>query len=552
MSFLRRFLASRSGRTFLAVWALVTLSLTVFNLRAFAQDSAPAEATPAVQAEVKPDPTGGTYGTAADAKDASGTTFVPSDEKEKAEFDAQSAKEPLATKLAGSVGHVQASTNLMWVLICGFLVMFMQAGFAMVEVGFCRAKHAAHVVMTNFMIYPIGMLGFWICGFAFMFGNAGAIGAFGGAELLNGSFKVGELSLIGTKGFFLNPSVYDISIYALFLFQMVFMDTTCTIPTGAMAERWRFAAFCVYGFFISMICYPIYGHWVWGGGWLAHLGDIGIAGQKFGNGVVDFAGSSVVHAVGGFVGLAGAIVIGPRLGKFKDGKAVAIPGHNIPMAVVGTFILCFGWFGFNAGSTLSGNDMRIAVIATNTMLASAGGALSAMLFWHAKTKKYDPGMMVNGMLAGLVGITAPCAFVDSIASVVIGLIAGLLVIWSILFWEKKGIDDPVGAISVHGVCGVYGLLCVGFFADGSYGAGLNGVEGPVKGLFAGGGAGQLIAQLIGALVCIAWAFGTALIFFKLQSKFMKLRPTAEEELAGLDIPEMGVLAYPEFVHKESV
>ena len=529
------------ARLCILIWAIVTLLAVANSTRAFAQDAA-----------IKPDPTGATLGVSSDAKDASGTSFVPTDEKEKAEFDKQVAAEPLANKLSGAVGHAQASLNMVWTLVAGFLVMFMQAGFAMVETGFCRAKGAAHVIMTNFMIYPIGMLGFWICGFAFMFGNYGAIGYFGGQAILDSSFKIGEYSLIGTKGFFLNPSVYDVSVYALFLFQMVFMDTTATIPTGAMAERWRFSAFVVYGFFISMICYPIYGHWVWGGGWLAHLGDIGLAGNKFGNGTIDFAGSSVVHAVGGFVALAGARALGPRIGKFnKDGSANAIPGHDVPMAAIGTFILAFGWFGFNAGSSLAGNDMRIAVVAVNTMLASASGALVGGYVWFLKTKKWDPGMMINGMLAGLVAITAPCAFVDSIAAVVIGVVAALLVLWSVPFWEKMGIDDPVGAISVHGVCGIFGLLAVGFFADGSYGAGFNGVATPVKGLLSGGGAGQLIAQLIGAVVCIAWAFGTGTIWFAIQGKFQKLRPSAEDEIAGLDMPEMGVMAYPEFEHVKS-
>lgn len=510
---------------------MLTLFTVMSNVRVFAQD-----------------PIGAKSGTIADAKDASGTAFKGADDD--AEYAKQAAAEPLAVKLADSVGHAQASLNMVWVLVTGFLVMFMQAGFAMVETGFCRAKHAAHVVMTNFLIYPIGMLGFWICGFALMFGSFGPIGYFGGQAVLNGTeVAIGQFGLFGTKGFFLGPDVYDTTVFALFLFQMVFMDTTCTIPTGAMAERWRFGAFIVYGFFISMFCYPIYGHMVWGGGGLAMLGkNFGL-----GHGTVDFAGSSVVHAVGGFVALAGALALGPRLGRFSpDKKAFTFAGHDVPMAAIGTFILAFGWFGFNAGSSLAGNDMRIAIVAVNTMLASAGGAMSAAFYYHAKTKKWDPGMMINGMLAGLVAITAPCAFVNAPCSVLIGALAGILVILSLAAVEKKGIDDPVGAFSVHGVCGIFGTICVGIFADGTYGAGWNLVDGNVTGiLFGGDGAKQLMAQLIGAVVCMVWSFGTAAIFFALQKKVMRIRSTEEEELAGLDMAEMGMLAYPAFAKSGS-
>ncbi|CAN5687467.1 ammonium transporter [soil metagenome] len=515
---------------------MIALAMGLWSATAFAQDSTPAPAptAPAATATVEPSPDGSALG----------------DKSDSGAVDEKGAVD--TAKLADTVGHNKVSINFVWTLVAGFLVMFMQAGFAMVEAGFCRAKHAAHVIMTNFMIYPIGMLGFWAVGFALMYGSVGGLATLGGHNILNGTeFKIGPLGLFGTKGFFLNPGVYDASIYAFFLFQMVFMDTTATIPTGAMAERWRFSAFVVYGFFVGMICYPIYGHWVWGGGFLSQLGNGSVFGLKLGHGAVDFAGSSVVHAVGGFLALAGSQVLGPRLGKFnKDGSANVIPGHHIPMAVIGTFILCFGWFGFNPGSTLAGTDLRIAVIATNTMLASAGGALAAALFMHSKTKKWDPGMMVNGMLAGLVAITAPCAFIDATSSVVVGIVAGLVVIWSIGFFEKKGIDDPVGAISVHGVCGVLGVLMVGIFADGSYGGGLNGVDGNVKGILHGD-TGQFFAQVICSVVVIAWAYGSGLAWFKLQSKFQKLRPTAEEELGGLDLPEMGMLAYPEFNLQDS-
>jgi Amt family ammonium transporter len=453
-------------------------------------------------------------------------------------------------RVGDAVGQNRVAINMVWTLICGFMVMFMQAGFALVETGFTRAKHAAHVLMTNFMIYPIGMLGFWICGFAFMFGSYGAVGNLGlGADALNSNPSLAPF--IGWKGFFLSgEGIYSPAVYTLFLFQMVFMDTTCTIPTGAMAERWKFSAFIVYGFFISMFIYPIYGHWVWGGGWLAQL-----AAKGLGHGAVDFAGSGVVHAVGGWVALAGAMVLGPRIGKYdpETKKPRAIPGHNLPLAIVGTFILAFGWFGFNPGSTLGASgagNLRIGVIATNTMLASAGGAMAAVLYWWKKYGKPDPSMSVNGMLAGLVAITAPCAFVNSWCSVVIGVLAGIVVCIAVPFIENRGIDDPVGAVSVHGVCGVLGLLCIGIFADGTYGGGLNGGptdHGVVGILFdPANGTKQLIAQTIDSVVVIAWSFLTGFAFFKIQDAVQGIRSKKEDEIAGLDLPEMGAVAYPEF------
>ncbi|HEX9546389.1 MAG TPA: ammonium transporter, partial [Acidimicrobiales bacterium] len=454
--------------------------------------SAPtAAAAPAPAPPSKPDPGGTATGTIAD---------VP----------AKEAGKPTLVEVADAVGHNRVAINLMWTLLTGFLVMFMQAGFALAETGFTRAKNVAHTMMMNFMIYGIAMTGYWIMGFALQMGGLGPIATMGGTGLLDSEFSISlfgkEFGLWGTKGFFLAGSTYDVAVFALFLFQMVFMDTAATIPTGAMAERWKFSSFVIYGFFLSMITYPLFANWVWGGGWLSQLGkNFGL-----GHGYVDFAGSSVVHMVGGVTALAGAMVLGPRIGKYnKDGTANPIPGHNIPMAALGCFILAFGWFGFNPGSTLAAADLRIAVVAVNTMLASAAGAIFAMFYMWAKYGKPDPSMMINGMLAGLVAITAPCAFVSSFWAFVVGALAGVLVCWSVFFIERTlKVDDPVGAISVHGTCGAWGVLSLGIFADGSYGDGFNGVPSTVKGILYGDPS-QLVAQIIGPLVNFCFIFGAS-------------------------------------------
>jgi len=485
-----------------------------------AQAQAPAQAPAA-------DPSGASTGTAKDIA-------------------VKDAANPQLSEVMETVGHNKIAINMMWTLIAGFLVMFMQAGFALVETGFTQSKNVAHTMTMNFMVYAVGMLGFWICGYALQMGGVGAVAVLGGTPGLNHEFTVTLLGktfgLFGLKGFFLSGDTYDVGVFALFLFQMVFMDTAATIPTGAMAERWKFSAFIVFGFFMSMFVYPIFANWVWGGGWLAGLG----ANFGLGHGHVDFAGSSVVHMVGGVAALAGAIVLGPRIGKFnKDGSPNPIPGHNIPMAIAGTFILAFGWFGFNAGSTLAGSDLRIAVIATNTMLASAAGAFAAMLYVWARYGKPDPSMLANGMLAGLVAITAPCAFVNSVSAVIIGGVAGVLVVVSVFVIEGVlKVDDPVGAISVHGVCGAFGVLALGLFADGTYGDGFNGVPGTVRGLFYGD-ASQLAAEAIGVVTCFAFVFVSFYAFFKLVDVLMGNRVSAEAEIEGLDIPEMGVLGYPD-------
>lgn len=489
----------------------------------------------------KPDPSGASIGSAADVVNA--TSGAPTAE----DMEKMAPAEPLATKLADVIGHNRIAINMVWTLICGFLVMFMQCGFALAETGFTRAKNAGHTMGMNMMVYAIGMLGFWICGFGLQMGGSGGAAALGGGTLLNEEFIINifgkDFGLFGTKGFFLGNDVYDGTVLTMFLFQMVFMDTTATIPTGAMAERWTFKHFCIYGFFISMFVYPIYANWVWGGGWLSALGsNFGL-----GHGLMDFAGSSVVHMTGGVAALAGAIVLGPRLGKFRaDGTANAIPGHHIPMAIAGCLILAFGWFGFNAGSTLAGGDLRIGVVAANTMLASAGGSMTALLYMWMRYGKPDISMAANGLLAGLVAITAPCAFVTPIMSVVIGGLAGVLLCMSVLFVENVlKIDDPVGAISVHGVCGAWGMLALGLFADGTYGDGANGVKGAVTGLFYGDSS-QFFAQVIGVSTNIIFVFVVMYVFFKVSNKFVKMRVAPELEQEGLDMAEVAVIGYPEF------
>ena len=473
------------------------------------------------------DPSGSATGTAADVV-------------------AGSPGSPSVSELAAELGHVKISLNMFFIIFGGALVFFMQAGFALVETGFCRSKNAAHVIMTNFVIFAIGTLVYWAVGFAFQYGGVGIFASLGGTQALNAAASVGGWSFIGHQGFFLSGMSYDVAIIAMFFFQLVFMDTAATIPTGSMAERWKFSAFVVYGVFMAAIVYPIYGNWIWGGGWLASLGsNLGI-----GHGAIDFAGSGVVHAVGGFSALAGAMILGPRIGKFgKDGKPRAILGHNIPLAIVGVIILVFGWVGFNGVSTLAATDLRFSVVIVNTFIACSAGSLGAMFLVWKLWGKPDPSMTANGMLAGLVAITAPCAFVSPVGAFIIGAIAGILVVGAIVFVERVlKVDDPVGAVSVHGVNGLWGLIALGLFADGSYGDGWSGVEGTVRGLFYGGGGGQLAAQAISAVVVVIWAFGMMYAFFRIQKRLQGIRSTRDEEMIGLDVTEMGVPAYPASPH----
>ena len=415
--------------------------------------------------------------------------------------------------VVNQVGQNKVGINFTWTLMCGFLVMFMQAGFAIVETGLCRAKNANHTMMMNFMVYAAGMLAYWLIGFSLQMGGVGAVANLGGTPPLSSEFTISlfgkTFGLFGQTGLFtMSGNTYDVGVMVVFLFQMVFMDTALTIVTGTVAERWKFSAFIVSSFIMGAITYPLFAIWAWGGVWLANLGgNFGL-----GKGYCDFAGSGVVHAVGGLSALAMGILVGPRIGKFtRSGKPHAIPGHDIVLVLTGCFILAFGWFGFNPGSTLgaSGNgNLRISSVAVNTMLAGMAGAFSSMLYMWWRYGKPDASMSGNGLLAGLVAITAPSGFVNPVGAVIIGLIAGVIVCLSVEYIERvMKVDDPVGAISVHGVNGLWGVISVGLFADGksNYGGSWNGVSGSVTGLFYGDPS-QLVAQLIGVSALIGVVF----------------------------------------------
>ena len=451
------------------------------------------------------------------------------------------------------IGQNRIAVNFVWTLVTGYLVMFMQAGFAAVETGLCRAKNANHTFMMNFMVYGWGLFAYWVMGFALQQGGCAPNGNLGGLSPLNSEFTFNFLGgkpwgLFGQRGFFLSGTAYDVGVMVMFLFQMVFMDTATTIVTGAAAERWKFAAFSVSTFFLAAITYPLYGNWAWGGGWTSQLG----ANYGLGHGYCDFAGSGVVHAVGGMTALAVSMIIGPRIGKYnRNGRPNPMPGHDMTMVLLGCFILAFGWFGFNPGSTLgaSGNgNLRIGSIAVNTMLAGCTGSIASLLYMWIRFGKPDASMAGNGLLAGLVAITAPSGFVNTVGAAIIGFAAGMIVCASVEFVERVlHVDDPVGAISVHGSCGLWGVISVGLFADGTsnYGGSWNGVNGGVTGLFYGD-PGQLVAQLIGCATLVGIVFTLSYLFNWLVDGVIGQRVGAHSELEGLDLPEMGALGYPEF------
>ncbi|MBU0614551.1 MAG: ammonium transporter [Nanoarchaeota archaeon] len=408
--------------------------------------------------------------------------------------------------MAQDMSDVIKGINTVWVLMASFLVFFMQAGFGMVEAGFIRAKSSVNILMKNMLDFSMASLGYYIFGFAIMFG-------------------AGNL-FFGKTGFFLfsiPAEMNGVPTLAFWFFQAVFAAAAATIVAGALAERLNFKAYLIYSFIISAFIYPLIGHWIWSNGWLANLGFL------------DFAGSTVVHAVGGSAAFIGALLLGPRIGKYnKDGTANAILGHNLPLAALGTLILWFGWFGFNPGSTLSAMDAgAIAKIAVNTNLAAATGAIVAMFITWRKFGKPDFGMTMNGSLAGLVAITAGCAFVQPMSAILIGLAAGFIVVYGVIFIDKIHVDDPVGAVAVHGMCGIFGTLAVGIFHE-------------TQGLLLGGGLNLLKVQAIGVFSVVAFVIASMFIVFKCIDKVIGLRVSREDELRGVDISEHGAEAYADF------
>ena len=422
----------------------------------------------------------------------------------------------------GTLIKVEASKYMgdtLWVLVAAFLVFFMQAGFAMVESGFTRAKNAVNILMKNLMDFSMGSIAYWAIGFAIMFGAGNAFMGTSGWFVPSESLTEGAAA---STSVFSSLEWSSVPTYAAWLFQLVFAATAATIVSGAMAERTQFKSYLIYSIFITGFIYPVVGHWIWGGGWLA---DVGVS---------DFAGSTVVHSTGGWLALTGAIVLGPRLGKYDgDGNPRPIAGHNLPLAALGVFILWLGWFGFNPGSQMGADAAEISSIAITTNLAAAAGAILAMITAWIILGKPDAGMALNGALGGLVAITAGCASVTPVSAAIIGALGGVVVVLSVLLFEKLRVDDPVGAISVHGTCGALGTILLGFFDSSS-------------GVFAGGGFALLWAQIIGVVAVLAWCLVTGFILFYGIKAVTGLRVTEEEEQAGLDYEEHGASAYPDF------
>ncbi len=440
----------------------------------------------------------------------------------------------LATRALGEEADLFSSPKVMmdtmWTLVTAMLVFFMNLGFAMVESGLCRAKNAVNILAKNFIVFGVSSIAFLVIGWGLMFGNGNGFVGTEGLFFLSGpdnSPATGD----AYSGAYQAISWATVPLLAKFFFQLVFAGTAATIVSGAVAERIKFLSFVVFSFVMVGLLYPVTGHWIWGGGWLANLG------------MWDFAGSTVVHSVGGWAALAGVLLLGPRLGKYgRDGRVHPIPGHNMTSATIGVFVLWLGWFGFNPGSTMALDAKAIAHIAVTTNTAAAAASLTALLTAIVLLGKPDLSMILNGCLAGLVAITAPCAWVSVGSSLVIGAISGVLVVVAVLAFDRWGIDDPVGALSVHLVCGVFGTLAVGLFADSSAAP----VTGPANGLFFGGGLGQLWAQFVGVVAVGAYTFGVSLLAWAAIKLVMGLRVSEQEELEGLDLGEHGITAYPDF------
>lgn len=432
--------------------------------------------------------------------------------------------------LLDQVGGAKVAMDTVWTLIAGMLVFFMNLGFATVEAGLCRAKNAVTILAKNFVVFAASSIAFLVLGWGLMFGDGNPFFGTQGLWFVGGADNSPAMG-DAYKGVYSAMNWTGVPLWTKFFFQLVFAGTAATIVSGSVAERIKFGAFYVFCFLMVGIIYPITGHWIWGGGWAAKLG------------MFDFAGSTVVHSVGGWAALAGIIVLGPRIGKYsKEGKVLPIPGHSMALATLGVFVLWFGWFGFNPGSTMAADPGAIGRIAVATNTAAAAAAISASITAWLLLGKPDLSMILNGALAGLVAITAPCAFVSIPSSLIIGLIAGFLVVVSVLFFDKIKIDDPVGATSVHLVNGIFGTLCVGLFAQDQFMPNTTG-----NGLFFGGGMKLFWAQLVGVVGVGIFVFVLALIFWKIIKATIGIRVSVEEEMEGLDIGEHGNIAYPDFV-----
>jgi Amt family ammonium transporter len=436
---------------------------------------------------------------------------------------------------APEIDATKVGLDTIWVLVTAFLVFFMNLGFAMVETGLCRAKNTVNILAKNYIVFAVSSVAFLLVGFGLMFGDGNAFIGMSGLWFVGGADN-SPMTGDAYEGVYGALNWTGTPLWAKFFFQLVFAGTAATIVSGAVAERIKFGAFFLFSFVMVGLVYPIVGHWIWGGGWLAQRG------------MLDFAGSTVVHSVGGWAGLTGAWLLGPRLGKYRDGKATPIPGHSLTSAALGVFVLWFGWFGFNPGSTMAADWASIAHIAVTTNTAAATASISALLAMWVVAGKPDLSMTLNGGLAGLVAITAPCAFVSMGSAFIIGVIAGLLVVASVFFFDRIKIDDPVGAISVHMANGVWGTLALGLFAnpDASPAASV-----AKPGLFMGGGTAQLMPQIIGVLAVGAFVAAITLVTWTILKAVVGLRVSQAEEREGLDIGEHGNVAYPDFHPTES-
>ncbi len=437
---------------------------------------------------------------------------------------------PFTQALSDQIGGAKVALDTVWTLIAGMLVFFMSLGFASVESGLCRAKNTVTILAKNFIVFAVASIAFLVLGWGIMFGDGNPFFGTQGLWFVGGADN-SPLTGDAYKGVYSSINWTGVPLWSKFFFQLVFAATAATIVSGAVAERIRFGAFYIFSFLMVAMIYPVVGHWIWGGGWAAKLG------------MFDFAGSTVVHSVGGWAALTGAMVLGPRIGKYnREGRAMPIPGHNIALATLGVFVLWFGWFGFNPGSTMAADAGAIGRIAVATNTAAAAAAISASITAWLLLGKPDLTMILNGSLAGLVAITAPCAFVSIPSSLLVGLMAGFLVVVSVLFFDKIKVDDPVGAISVHLVCGIFGTICVGLFAQDQFTPGTTG-----NGLFFGGGIKLLLAQVAGVIGVGAFVFTASMVFWKMIDAIIGVRVSAEEEIEGLDIGEHGNIAYPDFV-----